>query len=160
MLTFEDANRLLIYDGLSGDLRWREDRGLARSGCMAGYVNTTTGYRMVRINYRAYGAHRLAWLLVTGDFPSGMLDHVDGNPLNNRWSNLREATSRQNCYNRRPRSDSKSGIKGVSRHGRAWRARIWLHGSYMMLGTFSNSADAHLAYEAAAQRYFGLFARA
>lgn len=89
------------------------------------------------------------------------VDHIDGNGLNNRRSNLRLATRAQNQHNRGVRADSASGLKGVLRHaltGR-WRAYIRVDGKKIHLGYFDTAEAAHAAYSAAAHRLHGEFAR-
>jgi hypothetical protein len=87
------------------------------------------------------------------------VDHRDGNGLNNRRSNLRPATARQNMQNRRIQSNNTSGYKGVGRQWNRWRATIQIDGRQVHLGTFGDPADAARAYDAAAREHFGEFAR-
>jgi hypothetical protein len=88
------------------------------------------------------------------------VDHIDGNRLNNQKSNLRLATSSQNKMNRGPRSDNKSGYKGVSWHKQKnkWTVRIMANGRYKSLGLFNKIEKAKQAYNEAAQKYHGSFA--
>jgi hypothetical protein len=88
------------------------------------------------------------------------VDHIDGNRLNNQRSNLRLATSSQNKINRGPRSDNKSGYKGVSWHKQRnkWTARIMVNGFYKHLGLFDEIENAVEAYNQAATKYYGSFA--
>lgn len=89
------------------------------------------------------------------------IDHIDGDGLNNCRENLRIATSRQNDHNRRPKINKKGKFKGVmwekDRH--KWAARIMVNGTYKNLGRFDNEIDAAIAYDDAARKYFGNFAR-
>ena len=87
-----------------------------------------------------------------------LVDHINGNGLDNRRENLRLATRIQNAHNRRPNRRSKSGFKGVSLAGRNWRAQIVAHGQRHDLGSFGNTYAAARAYNAAAQKYHGEFA--
>jgi hypothetical protein len=93
------------------------------------------------------------------DFP--LTDHINGNGLDNTRNNLREATHRQNSWNRGLRSDSRTGYKGVTsrRGGRGYSARIQVGGKRQYLGWFKNPIDAAKAYDAAAREHFGRFAR-
>ena len=92
-------------------------------------------------------AHRLAWLYMTGEWPADEIDHIDGDPTNNRFANLREANSAENKQNmRRARSGSKSGLLGVSPHQGKWQARIHICGKVKRLGLFKTPEEAHLAY--------------
>jgi hypothetical protein len=115
----ERVRELLAYDPDSGVLRWRV--ATARSiqvGDIAGCVRPD-GYRRVTIDYAPYLASRLIWLWMTGAWPQHQVDHEDRDPKNNRWSNLRDFTPAQNMRNQGPRSNSTSGVRGVSWHKRA-----------------------------------------
>jgi hypothetical protein len=87
-----------------------------------------------------------------------VVDHADGNSLNNQRSNLRVCSVTENLWNRR-RSWATSGYKGVwqLRSGN-WGARITKHGRIIHLGTFPVATEAALAYDAAALKLFGKFA--
>lgn len=97
--------------------------------------------------------------------PEGMeIDHVDGDKLNNRRSNIRICTPSQNGANRGKLSTNTSGFKGVIR-GRSklrenWCARIWAQGRQIYIGTFETPEDAGTAYFQRARELFGEFARA
>src|SRR5215203_3560608 len=79
---------LLEYDPAAGDFVWkvtRLGRG-ARAGGLAGATNGK-GRRQIKIDQRIYGSSNLAWLWMTGEWPARLIDHIDGDPANNRWSN-------------------------------------------------------------------------
>ena len=88
------------------------------------------------------------------------VDHIDGNPLNNRRCNLRLATKAENNRNVSMRRDNTSGFKGVSRvsEGNKWMAKIGVNGRQIFLGRFDTAEQAHEAYCAAAVLHFGDFA--
>lgn len=90
-----------------------------------------------------------------------LVDHKDGNGLNNTRANLRTASPLMNNRNAGLRSDSSSGLKGVTFEARAkkWGARIRVNGKLHFLGYFGNPEDAHAAYCDAARKHFGEFAR-
>lgn len=87
-------------------------------------------------------------------------DHRNGNGLDNRRSNLREATASENNQNARQRSDNTSGFKGVHRDKRRskWRAQINFNGSAHRLGYFLTAEEAAHAYDAAAREFHGEYA--
>lgn len=87
-------------------------------------------------------------------------DHIDGDGLNNTRANLRPATSSQNACNRGVSAANKSGFKGVSWHKRVkkWQAQIKHSGKVTCIGYFDDAKEAALAYNAAAQELFGIFA--
>jgi hypothetical protein len=92
--------------------------------------------------------------------PEGVeVDHINGNTLDNRRANLRICTHAENSRNRRGRSNSKSGVKGVTPYPGGWRATINVNGKNVHLGCFTNIDDAAEAYDEAATRYYGEFAR-
>lgn len=94
--------------------------------------------------------------------PAGtQVDHIDGDGLNCRRSNLRLVTCAQNHANRRADRGNVTGLKGVEciRGGKRWGARIGVHGRVIRLGYFSTAEGAARAYDAAAREHFGEFAR-
>lgn len=100
-----------------------------------------------------YGMHSL----ITG-WP--LVDHVNGNGLDNRRENLRQATIAQNRHNSRPQAGSSSRFKGVcwDRGVRKWRAAIKVDGKQRYLGIYTSEEDAARAYDAAAREAFGEYA--
>jgi hypothetical protein len=161
-LTQARLRELLRYNPETGEFRWlKRVNQFARVGRIAGGVNKFGGYLHISVGGRAYLAHQLAWLYMTGEWCRPMIDHRDGNRLNNRWNNLRRATRSQNNANTPRQRNNLSGFKGVGlRSGRKWRARICKNKRRHTLGTFSTPQAAHAAYVAAARRLFGEFARA
>ncbi len=87
-----------------------------------------------------------------------MVDHKDGNQLNNRRSNLRFCTPSQNVINSKVRSNNTSGYRGVDATRLRWRARIGVNGHRILLGIFDQIEDAATAYDQAAKMHFGEFA--
>jgi hypothetical protein len=89
------------------------------------------------------------------------VDHVNGNGLDNRRSNLRLATRSQNMMNRSSQANNRSGYKGVcwQREKRKWRAAIWLDGRKTYLGDFKDIEEARAAYESASLRLHGPFSQ-
>ncbi len=116
---------LLHYDPLTGVFtRLVSGSSAVKVGDIAGATNLS-GYIQIRTCGKVYLAHRLAWLYMTGEWPKDKVDHRDGVGTNNAWSNLREATDALNRQNMRgAKSDSKTGILGVSVKRGRFRARI------------------------------------
>lgn len=162
LITFARADELLSYDPATGIITNRSSRhGMTKAGTTAGGLNRS-GYRYIRVDGRRYAAHRLAWLLTHGCWPTGDIDHVNGDRADNRLANLREATRLQNAANARRPCTNTSGYKGVhwATHRRKWRASIGVNYRKLYLGYFATPQDAHAAYIAAAAKYFGSYARA
>lgn len=98
---------------------------------------------------------------LTGAAPGEVVDHVDGDGLNNRRSNLRVVGHAENAQNSRARKDNTSGVRGVCFHQRIgrWAASISAHGSRRHLGYFNTLDEAAQAYASAAAQLHGQFAR-
>lgn len=166
MITAEHLRDVLDYDPRTGEFTWRvalskRVKAGARAGCVE---EGKAGLKYVRIGLfgRPYRANRLAWLHVHGEWPRGLIDHKNGDTLDNRISNLREANSVQNGANCKMLVSNTSGIKGVSWHkgkGR-WQARININGSLKHLGWFADKQAAADAYRLAADAVHGEFRRA
>lgn len=165
MLTSEYVRGILSYDPDTGVLRWklRTDVRSAWNQKFAGKVAGPVGkgYVKITINDRAFYAHRLAWLIITGQWPLNEIDHKDQNPANNRWDNLRIATRQQNQQNRKRHKSNTSGFKGVfkNQHGVTWSAQIYRFGKKIHVGCFPTAEAAHAAYCVASRDHYGEFAR-
>lgn len=98
---------------------------LARPGKPIGAL-TDRGYVSIAIAGRGYRAHRLAWLYMTGEWPTHQIDHIDGNRANNSFSNLRDVPGYANKQNTKKQSNNTSGYTGVYLHKPSglWCARI------------------------------------
>lgn len=155
-----DPRDLLTYNPETGEFRWKVMLGRARVGALAGTVGKR-GYRYIRVDGRRFMAHRLAFLFMTGAMPDSDVDHRNCNRADNRWINLRLATSTQNKANTGRRQNNTSGLKGVSWHRGAgrWLAQISVRGQYFYLGLHATKEAAAAAYDTAAIEHFGEFAR-
>lgn len=91
--------------------------------------------------------------------PGTVVDHINGDTLDNRKSNLRVCTQSQNTQNSKRRRDNVSGYKGVHPNGRNWAAQIKVNGTQIHLGTFKTKEEAARVYNEAAALHFGTFAR-
>ena len=117
------------------------------------------GYRYAWANCGGNKAimHRLILDAASGQ----QVDHINGNGLDNRRPNLRLCTVAQNQWNSRRRADNTSGFKGVyfNIRDRKWWARIRVCGKRLELGRFDSALAASRAYDEAARKYHGEFAR-
>lgn len=106
-----------------------------------------SGYRRMVINGCIYMQHRLAWLYVYGEWPSGVIDHINGIRDDNRIVNLRDVLPRVNSENRQAaQPNSKTGFLGVSQRKQRFEARIRVNGDEIYLGLFDTKEEAHQAY--------------
>lgn len=158
MLTADRLRQLLDYDPDTGVFRWRVGKANVAAGSRAGCARPD-GYRGIRIDGRRHHEHRLAFLHVTGAMPPEDVDHINGDPGDNRWINLRPASRSQNLANSRLRRDNKSGIRGVSWHAVAqkWLASISVSGRSKYLGVHDTKEAALAAYASAAADLHGEF---
>jgi hypothetical protein len=131
-----------------------------RIGDAAGCSNWDR-YRFIKIGGRLYQEHRLAWLWMKGQWPKNQIDHLNGDPGDNRFCNLRESTQSQNNANIRFPSHNTSGFKGVSRNksGGKWQVQIQVKGNSIYLGRYRCLARAAIVAQIAAVMVHREFAR-
>lgn len=132
------------------------------AGSLAFGTVTRCGHRRIVVDGVGYFAHNLFWFYKTGRWPEPMVDHEDGDGLNNTWGNLREATQSQNNANMRKREGTSSRFKGVSYDAsrKRWSASLKWQGRTIFIGRFAREEDAGAAYMVKAREVFGEFARA
>ena len=160
-LTQAMLKELLHYDPQSGVFTRRVTAGRYPAGVVAGSLDFY-GYSNIAVEGRKYKAHRLAFLYMTGAFPSADVDHINRNPADNRWVNLRPATRSENQVNKGLRSDSTSGRRGVSWNKRLkkWHAYGKRPGPRTHLGFFDDLEEAATAAQKWREENFGQYASA
>jgi len=89
-----------------------------------GTAKSTHGYYQYTVRNKTYDVHRLIFLYVTGEFPKCDVDHINGNRQDNRWENLRLVSRKENLMNSSRSKSPKSGLHGVGRLGKGWRAWV------------------------------------
>jgi hypothetical protein len=119
----------------------------------------TLNYRTVFLDQQSYLLHRIVYKMFNGEC-NGVIDHIDGNPANNRIENLRLATMEQNQRNAKLRKDNTSGIKGVSfdKSKNLWRVRLQINKKCKIFGDFEDLELAQLVAVEARNKYHGSFA--
>lgn len=117
-----------------------------------GYPATTLGSG--KKSYKLY-LHRFVMRASTGT----LVDHKNGDPLDNRRENLRLASKGENTINTGPLSTNGTGFKGVSKRGNRFRAFVHKDGKTIFLGSFVKAKDAACAYNRGAKKHFGKFAK-
>lgn len=160
VISHSDLVRQLHYDRDIGRFTWRVTRKKAVAGERAGSMRPH-GYEMIGLSYRRYYSHRLAWFFVTGAWPVGQVDHVNGDRSDNRFSNLRLATHAENQRNRGRQRNNRSGVAGVhwANREQRWVAKIKINGKTQQIGVFTELPAAIAARKSAERRLFGSFTR-
>lgn len=155
-LTIDEVAALIRYE--DGRLIAVVNRKRLKAGDEVGSMKRD-GYRRLQLCGGNYSAHHVVWLLHTGQWPSQLLDHIDRDRSNNRFSNLRPSDSLTNSWNKGPKAGK--AFKGVTFHKKVgkYQAQIKVCGTFIYLGLFCFEADAARAYDAAAKTHFGEFAR-
>jgi len=141
------------YKYLDGNLYFAKKGFGIIKGSKAGCVKKN-GYVNIRIKQKMLKLHRVIFLFHHGYMPE-YIDHIDGNPSNNKIENLRAANASQNAWNAQLRKDNVTGIKGVGFNKRSgkFRARIAVNKKTIHLGHFIDIKDAEAAVKNARQTY-------
>lgn len=153
-ITVEQVRELFRYDPTTGDLRWAYKTQQHKENQITGCPDRR-GYKRTRVNKQLYLTHRLVWLWVHGAWPSECIDHINGDPSDNRITNLRSVTAAVNGENvRKAKSQNSVGLLGVRRTKRLspFGATIMVRGKGIWLGSFATPEDAHAAYLSAKRR--------
>lgn len=169
-ITPELLRQLLRYEPETGKLFWKP-RPLDMFPCKrmgntwnSRYANKeagsikASGYSIVILGMRTFRAHRLIWMMQYGDWPKYQIDHIDGVRDNNKLSNLRDVSQKENGRNLSLSKLNRSGFAGVYKSktgpkGRTWRAQINVSGKIIHLGTFYTLEEAAAARKAAEAEY-------
>jgi hypothetical protein len=145
-ITAARVRELLHYDPLTGVFtRKVQTSSRAKVGGRADKLNAPVGYYYVKTDCRRYLAHRLAWFYMTGGWPTHQIDHIDGDPGNNRFANLRDVSPSMNQHNRK-KTWGRSGYMGVYRKQGRWMAALTIKGRQVFLGYHDTPEEAHAAY--------------
>lgn len=141
-ISAKQAIEWLAYNQETGELSWRVRRGSAAAGQTIDCLNGD-GYVVVRLNKRLHLAHRVIWMMVTGAEPTHDIDHINGNRVDNRLANLREASRQENIHNRKTK-----GTYFDKRCGK-YAAEIMVDWKRRFLGYFDTEVGAREAYVSA-----------
>ena len=143
-LTKDVVAEWLSYCAESGNFVWLKGR---KKGLVAGSYDGR-GYRQISLFGRVMKAHRLAWLLTYGNWPTGFIDHINHKTDDNAIANLRDVSQSTNSQNQvRGMKNSTHGFLGVKlRKSGRYESRIFVSGRRIALGSFLKPEDAHQAY--------------
>jgi hypothetical protein len=164
--------QLLRYDPKTGQLFWRKRSpdmfangkqparhnaaiwNAKNAGCEAFTTALPSGYRYSTIQRQKMYAHRVIWKMAFGAEPRE-IDHINGNPADNRLCNLREVSHAANGRNLKRSRANSSGVTGVCYDAgrRKWRARICVNYRNQFLGSFDGFGEAVEARKAAEAKY-------
>ena len=106
-------------------------------GMPAFITDNGRGYRVANISGQRIYAHRAAFACMTGEWPKMEVDHINGNPADNRWENLRDVSARVNCQNKpAPKRRNSSGFLGICRTNKpsCWVPQISIGNKSINLG--------------------------
>jgi hypothetical protein len=152
-LTQERLAQLASYEAETGLFTCLHNRKGSKNkvGDVLGSV-TANGYIEIQFDGKRYYAHRLAFLVMTGLMPAGTVDHINRNPRDNRWINLRDVTQFENVHNQNRKTfNNLTGFIGVHKLNDKYRAKIVIKQKQIHLGTFEDPFTAAKAYAAAKQ---------
>ena len=125
MITQERLKEVLHYNPDTGIFTWKVKKALrVKVGDIAGTFNEW-GYSKIEIDYKVYNTSKLAYLYMTGIMPE-RIGHIDRDPSNYKWNNLREVTKYEDSWNRKLASNNTSNVKGLSINKRASGTKRWM----------------------------------
>lgn len=156
-LTYAQVSEVLNADPKAGKLFWRTrplhlckdehqmkvwNKLYAEKEAL--YSINSAGYKKGCIFYQQHLAHRVIWLLHTGEWPTATIDHINGVRTDNRIVNLREVTMTENLKNRARAGNNTSGFIGVhwSEKDKVWVASLTVARRYVHLGSFRTFGEA------------------
>lgn len=143
--SLEEARACVSYDPTTGLFHRKHGLGGIAAGAVSGSVNSH-GYVQLRVNWRLVKAHRLAWLMTHGYWPTA-IDHINGIRTDNRLGNLRESDKRRNGQNMRCHREGHLPGTRYTPSGK-WAAQLTVKGKRKHIGLFDTAQDAHEAYMA------------
>lgn len=166
-ISVQALDLMIKYEPTTGCLFWKKrprqtfDTDFAWKAWNGRYAGKQAGsasarkYLYVKIQKRCLLAHRVAWALHYGEWPSQCIDHINGNRQDNRLENLRSVSEKENNKNLSIRSDNKSGVVGVRwlDNRRKWYADIRVSKKLLHLGYFETKAEAVAARKQAETKF-------
>lgn len=160
MLTQEELKSMLMYEPETGVFTWIVKPNRRVQVGQIASNQRRDGYVRIGVGGTRYLAHRLAWLYVYGEWPAGVIDHVNGDPSDNRIANLRDCSMTENQMNRGIGANNTSGRKGViwDKSKQKWLAKAQLRRQTHYLGHFDDLDSAHAAYQRFVSTHHGEFA--
>ena len=133
---FKDGQQSALHNHTAWNARYSGKEAFTATRC-GGYFTGAVFGRMLR-------AHRVAWAIHYGEWPKDQIDHINGDPKDNRINNLRCVNNQQNGQNTKLHATNTSGYSGVSWHkiAKKWSATYWEHGKSQYIGLFVDKSEA------------------
>jgi len=166
-------HEFFTYDPATGCLTWKfRDRrqfqtlrsfgiwNTRYSGTIAGHPSKAAKAVKITLLGKSAKAHQVIWSMIHGQVPHGyVIDHINGNPFDNRLCNLRLATHAENMWNVKRSAANKTGFKGVTYHAGRFVAKLRVNKELKYLGRYKTAEEAYSVYVENAKKYHGEFAR-
>jgi hypothetical protein len=166
-ITQDILKYLFDYDENSGRFTHKEisgrhpNRNVRFSGKFADCVLDKDGYR--KLSAKEIGsvrAHRMAWIYYYGEQPPEIIDHINGDPADNKIKNLRAASKNQNRWNSTHQNRNKLSQRGISLNGKnGFRVRVTVNGQYHYIGRFKTLEEAIKRRDEAHKTLYGAYAK-
>lgn len=135
----------LSYDPISGLILWEKSpTNSTKANTEAGTIDC--GRKRIKFKGRRYPYSSVAWFLFYGEWPKNIIDHIDGDSLNNKIENLRDVSTRENQSNMAVHRKGHLVGSTFNRHRNKWHSRIWHNGKSVHLGFYSTDKEAHEMY--------------
>lgn len=146
-----------LFEHVDGNLIWKVNKKSAKAGNIAGCKNSR-GYLTVQVDGKNKTVHRVIWLMEYGWLPK-LIDHIDGDRINNVLSNLREATVSQNLCNSRDYKKKSGLARNVRWNAKSqrWNIRVMKDQKEHYIGSCKDYDEAVSMAVAARKRFFGEF---
>jgi hypothetical protein len=156
-LSCEEANALFEYR--NGQLFWKVNTKARKAGDLAGCPNNQ-GYWRVGVKNKQYRIHRVIWVM-HGNKPVDVLDHIDGDPSNNRIENLRAANHSTNLFNTKTQARNSHGVKGLRWRSsrKSWIGVVRYREKQFYTASFQDKAECIAALRALRESLHGEYAR-
>lgn len=149
-----------LFNYKDGEIYWKVSKtNRVKVGDKAGSLSGS-GYFQVHLNKKQIKLHQIIYSMHHGYIPK-QIDHIDGNTLNNRIENLREATHTENMRNTKLRRNNKSGVKGVSwnKANKKWYVQLSIDGKKKGFGYYFDLEVARFVAETMRHKFHGNFAK-
>ena len=160
MSELSQQNFICLFNYKDGHLYWKVNSNRkVKAGQKAGSLDSKGRWR-VGIKGKSYQAHRIIFCLHHGYMPN-LIDHIDGNPLNNLIDNLRPANYSTNGFNRKININNTSGTKGLvwNKVANKWQAKVKVSGKNMYFGYYKHKEIGSIIIEMARHKLHGSFMR-